>query len=49
MIGDSIVDLKGAEDVGIDFIGDIQCCGFEKKLSGIKMADNIADLKKFLF
>lgn len=49
MIGDSINDLKGAEDLGIDFIGVTYGFGFEKKLFGIKMADSISDLKKFLF
>ena len=48
MIGDSMNDLKGAEDLGIDFIGVTYGFGFEKKLSGIKMADNISDLKNFL-
>ena len=41
--------MKGAEDLGIDFIGVTYGFGFEKKLSGIKMADNISDLKNSYF
>ena len=41
--------MKGAENLGIDFIGVTYGFGFEKKLFGIKMADSISDLKKILF